>query len=75
MAQLYDEVVPIETTPAGRPAALLWRGDRYRVERILKVWDAEGVRVYRLAVRSTAGPAITELALGGTGWRLRRIWR
>jgi hypothetical protein len=70
MPALLNELISIETTPAGQPAALTWRGRRHPV-RVLGEWDAW---VYRIATTIDDQPAIGEIARYDDGWRLRRWW-
>jgi hypothetical protein len=76
MPHLLNEPISADTTPAGVPVALRWRGDRMPVRSVLAVWQAPGEgRLYRVGVTAPDGePGIAEIATGTDGWRIRHLW-
>lgn len=76
MSKLYDEPISTETTAAGTPSAITWRGGRMHVRSVLAVWQAPGEgRLYRVGVTGPGGePGVAEIAGGSGGWRLRHLW-
>ncbi len=76
MSQLFDEPITAETTPAGTPSAITWRGGRMHVRSVLGVWQAPGEgRLYRVGVTVPSGePGVAEIAGSPGGWRLRHLW-
>jgi hypothetical protein len=59
----------VDTTPEGRPTAIVRAGRRYEVQTRFG-WDA---RVYRVVVMP-AGTGVAEIARRGDDWRLRHWW-
>ncbi|MBC6458983.1 hypothetical protein [Actinomadura sp. HBU206391] len=76
--QLYNEPIEItETTPAGTPRTVQWRGGRLHVRGVREVWQVPGEgRLYRVGVTVDGQLGIAEIAQqGSTGtWRLRHLW-
>lgn len=62
--------ITTETTSAGRPAVIVWRGSRYPL-RVLSSWEG---RLYRIATTLNGDPAIAEIAKDDRGWWLRQWW-
>lgn len=70
MPALLDDPITAETTSAGQPAVITWKGSRYPV-RVLAAW---GTEVYRVAATLDGNPAVAEIARRGELWRLRYWW-
>lgn len=73
MPLLLDDPITIESTPAGRPAAITWRGNRYSV-RVLRRWAAG---VYQISTALPTGPAIGEISVDeddDARGKIRRWW-
>ena len=70
MTALLDEPITAETTTAGQPTAITWRGDQYPV-RVLMSWNGQ---LYRVATTAHGTPAIGEISRHGERWRLRHWW-
>lgn len=84
---LYNEPIDVRKTTSGHPALFTWRGQMYRVRRIIETWEYTGgdtagaaggrTRLVRVAAESDRGdPSIAEITVGpaenhGT---MRRLW-
>ncbi|GAB3478608.1 DUF6504 family protein [Nocardiopsis coralliicola] len=75
---LYNERIDVRSTTGGHPALFTWRGDLYRVRRIIGTWDRPATaRLVRVAAESSAGtPSIADIAVDPAthAWTLRRHW-
>ena len=90
MTKRYREQLEEVTAPHGPPETFRWRGQTYRVERVLGHWredpgwwrrpDGQPVRIaqtdlWRVEARNgTPSRGVYELARRDDGWRLDRVW-
>lgn len=82
---LLNEHIDVAATTGGHPALFVWRGELYRVRRIIETWETAGdnassrpgIRLVRVASESDAGHAsIADLAFepDHERWTMRRTW-
>ncbi|MDS1271879.1 DUF6504 family protein [Lipingzhangella sp. LS1_29] len=82
---LLNEHIDVAATMGGHPALFTWRGELYRVRRVIETWETAGEtrtgpargRLVRVASESDTGHAsIADLAFDPDRerWMLRRNW-
>lgn len=80
---LLNERINVRSTRGGTPAQFIWRGNTYRVRRVIGDWpgspDASGERPHllRVSAESDTGEAsIVDLACEAASdrWTMRRRW-
>lgn len=82
---LLNEHIDVAATTGGHPALFVWRGELYRVRRIIETWETAGNaasasssgRLVRVASESDTGRAsIADLAFDPDNerWTMRHTW-